>query len=112
MAGDTHIDAQATHIDVEVVFAAPQHAVAKTFRMALPATVGEVLRAAAASAEFAQIDVEHCAIGVFGRVVAPGQPLSDGDRVELYRPLAADPKAARRARARSDRPGRVSPRPR
>jgi len=112
MAGGTRLDVEATHIDVEVVFAAPQHAVAKTFRMALAATVAEVLRAAAASAEFAQIDVEHCAIGVFGRVVAPGHLLSDGDRVELYRPLAADPKEARRARAGSGRPGRGTPRPR
>ncbi len=107
MAGGAHIDMEVTHIDVEVVFAAPQHVVAKTFRLALPVTVADVLCAAAASAEFEHIDIGRCAIGVFGRVVAPGQPLSDGDRVEFYRPLAADPKAARRARA-----GRGSPRPR
>jgi putative ubiquitin-RnfH superfamily antitoxin RatB of RatAB toxin-antitoxin module len=39
-------------------------------------------------------------IGVFGKVVAPGARLADGDRVELYRPLTLDPKEARRRRAK------------
>lgn len=41
--------------------------------------------------------------GVFGRVAAPDTPLRDGDRVEIYRPLALDPKEARRRRAASSR---------
>ena len=44
------------------------------------------------------IDVSVCAI--FGRRVAPGTRLVDGDRVEITRPLVCDPKAARRARVR------------
>ena len=44
------------------------------------------------------IDVSVCAI--FGRRVAPGTRLADGDRVEITRPLVCDPKAARRARVR------------
>lgn len=39
-------------------------------------------------------------LGIYGRVVPAGTPLRDGDRVEVYRPLAADPSSARRARAR------------
>jgi putative ubiquitin-RnfH superfamily antitoxin RatB of RatAB toxin-antitoxin module len=42
-------------------------------------------------------------IGVHGRVVPPTQPLADGDRVELYRPLPADPKETRRKLAREGR---------
>lgn len=42
----------------------------------------------------------NAAIGVWGHVVDGGQPLREGDRVELYRPLAIDPKEARRQRAR------------
>ena len=38
-------------------------------------------------------------IGIWGRAVAPTRVLADGDRIEFYRPLACDPKAARRARA-------------
>ena len=39
--------------------------------------------------------------GVFGEVCGRDRPLRDGDRVELYRPLSVDPKAARRARAQA-----------
>src|SRR5512147_797703 len=38
-------------------------------------------------------------VGIWGRACALTQPLSDGDRVELYRPLMVDPKVARRVRA-------------
>ena len=38
-------------------------------------------------------------VGIFGKVVSPDTPVADGDRIELYRPLAADPKEARRRRA-------------
>ena len=46
----------------------------------------------------ADIDAGFCAI--FGRRVAPGTRLAEGDRVEITRPLVCDPKAARRARVR------------
>ena len=39
-------------------------------------------------------------LGMFGKRVAPDRRLQDGDRVEILRPLAADPKEARRRRAR------------
>jgi len=40
------------------------------------------------------------AVGIFGRRVSADAPLSDGDRVEVYRPLEMDPREARRRRAR------------
>jgi len=45
--------------------------------------------------------------GIFGRRVSADQRLTDGDRIEIYRPLLADPRSARRARAkpRRQRPG-------
>jgi putative ubiquitin-RnfH superfamily antitoxin RatB of RatAB toxin-antitoxin module len=39
------------------------------------------------------------AFGIFGKRVGLNQPLADGDRVEIYRPLVVDPKEARRRRA-------------
>lgn len=51
-----------------------------------------------------------CVVGVWGRVVEPSAFLGDGDRVEIYRPLAADPKSARRARVPAAAPARGRPR--
>ncbi|MBS0336010.1 MAG: RnfH family protein [Proteobacteria bacterium] len=46
-------------------------------------------------------------LGIFGKRVKPDTRLQDGDRVEVYRPLQADPKEARRAKAaRKRRVGR------
>jgi hypothetical protein len=45
---------------------------------------------------------ENQAVGIFGKRVALDHPLAEGDRVEIYRPLAMDPKEARRRRARAN----------
>ncbi len=48
---------------------------------------------------FPEIDPESCDIGVYGKPVRPDYELVDGDRIEIYRPLIADPKEIRRQRA-------------
>jgi len=100
------IPAATTHtesIDIEVVYAEPHRAIVRSYRVAVPATVADALSMAAADTAFAGIDIEHAAVGVFGLVADRAQSLSDQDRVEIYRPLAADPKTARRARVRQAR---------
>ena len=52
--------------------------------------------------EFPQAD-PRTGVGIFGKRVAPDTALRDGDRVEIYRPLIAEPKAARRERAKRSR---------
>jgi uncharacterized protein len=46
------------------------------------------------------VDFKNCICGVFGKVATRDQPLGENDRLEIYRPLAADPKLARRHRAK------------
>jgi len=86
-------------IPVEVAYAEPQRAIVKTFSLAAPATVADALKAAEADPAFSGIDLAGAAIGVFGVLAGREQILKGGDRVEVYRALAVDPKAARRARA-------------
>jgi len=75
----------------------------------LPATasIGEALaaarRCAAARGEEGVVPWESAAVGVFGELRARAAACADGDRIELYRPLAADPRAARRARVARER---------
>jgi putative ubiquitin-RnfH superfamily antitoxin RatB of RatAB toxin-antitoxin module len=90
-------------IRVEVVYAEPQRAIERAYQLEVPATLADALRLAAADPAFAGIDIEHAAVGVFGRIADLRQALNDRDRVEIYRPLAADPKTARRARVRQAR---------
>jgi len=87
---------------IEVVYALPERAIVKAYRLGYPATVKDALAAAAADPDFAGVDVEKATIGVYGQLARPEQPLEEGDRVEIYRALALDPKAARRARVKKD----------
>lgn len=63
------------------------------------ATVSEAIEASGLTAEFPALEVHPERVGIFGRKVSLEQVLREGDRVEIYRPLLADPKEVRRARA-------------
>src|ERR1700736_1617212 len=90
-------------ISVEVSYAEPQRAVVKTYRLSSAASVGDALRLAAADPDFAGVELAHTTEDIFGKPSPLSQMLNDGDRVKIYRTLAADPKSARRARAREAR---------
>ncbi len=86
-------------IDVEVVYAERERQWRVPLRVAVGTTAIAAIEASGLRLRIPSLRVESNAIGVFGRTVAPDTPLRDGDRVEIYRPLIADPKAMRRARA-------------
>ena len=88
-------------IVVEVVYAEAGRAIVKTYGLAPAATIADALRLAAADASFSGVDIAHAPVGVFGKPAAADRILEDGDRIEIYRPLAADPKVARRNRAKA-----------
>lgn len=88
---------------VEVIYALPDRAIFKAYRLPSPSTVADALALAAADPAFAGIDVVGSAVGIFGRAAAPERELHPGDRIELYRALAADPKEARRSRVQRAR---------
>jgi putative ubiquitin-RnfH superfamily antitoxin RatB of RatAB toxin-antitoxin module len=90
-------------VRIEVAYARPQGAIQRTYELPAAATVGDALRAASADPAFSGVDLEGSPIGVFGAPARREQPLYPGDRVEIYRPLALDPKAARRARVQQSR---------
>jgi len=79
---------------VEVVYARPRQARAVQVELAPGATVRDAIAASGHRLK------DEEAVGVFGKRAAMDQPLAEGDRVEIYRPLAIDPKEARRRRAR------------
>jgi len=86
-------------LSVEVVYALPLDEDAVTLSLAAGATAGQAVRASGVLERHPEIDLRHHPIGIHGRVASAGTLLRDGDRVEIYRPLALDPKEARRRRA-------------
>ncbi|QGT77945.1 RnfH family protein [Guyparkeria halophila] len=87
---------------VEVAYARPDVQVILEVDVAEAATVEEAIRLSGILERFPEIDLSTQKVGVFAKVAPLSQALREWDRVEIYRPLIADPKAARRQRAQKD----------
>jgi len=86
-------------LQVEVVYALPQRQVVRVLSLPAGSRVVDAIRASRLVEEFPEIDSATCALGIFGERVDPDTALRTGDRVEIYRPLQADPRETRRRRA-------------
>ncbi|WP_028241628.1 RnfH family protein [Stutzerimonas azotifigens] len=99
-------------IIVEVAYALPERQ--KLLRLSVPAgtTVREAALRSGMAKHFPGLDLAAAPLGIFGKAVPRPEErvLEEGERVEIYRPLIADPKevrkqrAARAAKARAERP--------
>ena len=87
-------------ISVEVVYALPDRQTLLTLTVPAGATVREAVVLSGLPVIYPEIDTARYKIGIFGKRVPPDTRLNSGDRVEIYRSLTADPKEARRRRAR------------
>lgn len=88
-----------SRLHVEVVYALPARQTVIALTLDAPCTVEEAIRASGILEQFPEIDLARQPVGVFGQRVTLSDRVHDGDRVEIYRALIADPKEARRRRA-------------
>jgi hypothetical protein len=88
-----------TRISVSVVYALPAGATEIELELPAGSSVADALARSGLEARHPDIDFAAAGVGVYGVRVALDTKLSDGDRVEIYRPLQADPKELRRRRA-------------
>ena len=86
-------------IRVEVAYALRDRQVLLAGDLEVGCTVEQAIRRSGILEAFPEIDVARARVGIFGREVSLDAQMRDGDRVEIYRPLIADPKDARRERA-------------
>ena len=86
-------------IHVEVVYALParQEVIAVTLRDG--ATVEQAIQASGLPARYPEIDLAQNKVGIYAKLCKLDATLRDKDRVEIYRPLIADPKEVRKQRA-------------
>ena len=88
-----------TTMTVEVAYALPDRQVLLVIEVPPATTAGEAVERSAIATQFPELAQATPKIGVFGKLCKPEQPLREGDRVEVYRPLIADPKKVRKERA-------------
>ncbi len=86
-------------INIEVVYALPHEQT--LLKKSLPAgtTLIEGIEASGLLEKHSELDLSKHKFGIFGKLAKPDTVLRDKDRIEIYRPLIADPKEVRRKRA-------------
>jgi len=84
---------------VEVAYALPNQQVIIPVKLSAGATAETAIQQCGVLAKFPEINLAENKIGIFGKLTQLDTPLRDKDRVEIYRPLIADPKEVRRQRA-------------
>jgi len=104
VTGTTDSNEGVTHgasesIKVEVAYALPDKQAIVAVDVTPGTTALEAARQSGITDKFDGIDLDNAKLGIFGALVAPGHIMAEGERVEIYRPLIADPKEVRKARA-------------
>ena len=87
-------------IEIEVVYALPHHQ--DIVKLSLPegATAREAVENSGLMLKYPEIDLGGLnKLGIYAKPTRPDTVLREHDRVEIYRPLIADPKAVRKKRA-------------
>ena len=84
---------------VEVAYALPEQQVLLPCEVQAGSTIGDVIHKSGLLQRYAQIDLAIDRVGIFGQIKTLEDGVSDGDRIEIYRPLTIDPKEVRRLRA-------------
>ena len=87
------------NINIEVVYALLGEQTLLQLQVAQGATVAEAIEASGMLQKHPEIDISVNKLGIFGKLTKADAVLRDRDRIEIYRPLIADPKEVRRKRA-------------
>ncbi|USS96256.1 RnfH family protein [Serratia symbiotica] len=92
-----------SEIQVEVVYALPERQYLRKVRLAAGNNVEQAIQDSGLLELRRDVNLQSNKLGIYSRPAKLGDLLNDGDRVEIYRPLIADPKELRRQRAEKAR---------
>ncbi len=86
-------------IKIELVYALPHEQALLRLDVPQGTTIAEAVRLSGIQEKYPEIDLEKGKFGIFGKLSKTDTVLREKDRIEIYRPLIADPKEVRRKRA-------------
>jgi len=86
-------------IQIEVVYAPPHEQIVVPLKIEVGTTVAQAIERSGVLEKYPEIDLAHNRVGIFGKLTDLNAVVRNKDRVEIYRPLIADPKEVRRKRA-------------
>lgn len=91
-------------ISIEVAYALPGNQMVVRLKVPAGTTAAAAVELSGIREKHPDLDWERSKLGIFGRLIKPDTVLRNRDRVEIYRPLLADPKEVRRKRAEAGEP--------
>lgn len=94
------VDSRNRVIEVEVVYALPERQTVLNLRVPAGSSLREAIAISGITARHPELDSNRVTAGVFGKRRPLSTVLREHDRIEIYRPLIADPLEVRRERAR------------
>jgi uncharacterized protein len=86
-------------IQIEVVYALPMNQTSLMLKVNIGSSIEDIIRESGILARHPEINLETNKVGLFGHTMALTTKLDKASRIEIYRPLIADPKEIRRQRA-------------
>lgn len=86
-------------LQIEVIYALPEEQRLYQLEVDSSTTVEQAIELSGILKDYPMIDLQNSKVGIFSKVCKLSDPLHDLDRIEIYRPLLADPKEARKKRA-------------
>lgn len=87
------------NISIEVVYPLPHEQLLMALEVPDGSSIREGILASGVLDRYPELNIDTLEAGVFGKLAKLDQPLRARDRIEIYRPLIADPKAVRKQRA-------------
>lgn len=85
-------------IDIQICFARKQSVTIIKLSLPRNSTIHDAFEINQILKKYPEIDFDICKVGIFGKLASLNTVLQQGDRIEIYRPLTADPMEARRRR--------------
>ena len=93
---------------IEVAYATLQKQLILVVDVEAGATAEQVVKQSNIVSSFPEIDLDNLKLGVFGKAIKSNYILEESDRIEIYRPLVADPKEVRRRKAAADKKAKAA----
>ncbi|WP_018624239.1 RnfH family protein [Kangiella aquimarina] len=90
-------------IQVEVCYALPEKQTLLSLEVEPSLTIESIIKQSGILELYPEIDLAENRVGIFSKLAKLSDTLHDGDRIEIYRPLIADPKEVRKQRAQKNK---------
>jgi putative ubiquitin-RnfH superfamily antitoxin RatB of RatAB toxin-antitoxin module len=90
-------------VNVQVCYASDREEILRDLVVAEGTTIQEAIMQSGVLRDGAEVDLSVCHVGIYGKLKTMDTVLRERDRIEIYRPLIADPKDARHRRVKAER---------